>query len=159
MVIAIGILLALVCLTVAAAPFLKYRNSRQTVDPTDVIAGLERQRQLIYREMLALEESFQSGAAPEPEFNAVSQTLRRRAAENLWIQHRWEERLADLDEALETIISRAGASSEVAAPGSRPSYIPCPECGAQAPVEAAACPQCGAERDFHRADSAGRASG
>ena len=41
MVIAIGVLLALVCLAVAAIPFLKYRHSRQTVDPLQVISELQ----------------------------------------------------------------------------------------------------------------------
>ena len=143
MVIAIGVLLALVCVGVAAVPFLKYRKSRQTVDPTEVIAQLEGQRQLIYREMLTLGESSRAGAMPEPEFNAVIQTLRRRAAENLWLQHRWEERLAGLDEALEAIISRV----ESAIPDARQSSDVCSECGAQAPVNTTASPHCDTERE------------
>ena len=93
MVIAIGVLLALVCLAVAAIPFLKYRHSRQTVDPLQVISELQAQRQRLYKELLTLEENSKTGAVPEPEFNAVSLTLRRRAAENLWIQRRWEEQI------------------------------------------------------------------
>lgn len=147
MVIAIGVLLALLCLGVAAAPFLKYRRSRQAVDPTDVIMELEGQRQLIYREMLTLEESSRSGSVPEPEFNAVSQTLLRRAAENLWLQHRWEERLAGLDKALEAIIAQVGVSPQVTAEGEEQPFLPCPECGARASVDAMTCPKCGVERE------------
>ena len=158
MVIAIGILLALVCLGVATAPFLKYGRSRQTVDPMEVIVELEEQRQLIYKEMLTLEESYRAGAVPKLEFNAVVQTLRRRAAENLWLQRRWEEKLAGLDEALETIISRAGASVEKRGSESRPLSISCSECGARAPFNAAACPNCGAERENEQPMSRGRAS-
>lgn len=147
MVIAIGVLLALVCVGVAAVPFLKYRKSRQTVDPTEVIVQLEGQRQLIYREMLALEESSRAGSVPEPEFNAVGQTLRRRAAENLWLQHRWEERLAGLDEALEAIIAQAGISAQVRSGDSGQSFKPCTECGARAPVNTTASSHCGTEKE------------
>ena len=159
MVIAIGVLLSLVCVGVAAVPFLKYRRSRQTVDPTEVIAELEGQRQQVYREMLTLEEGSRAGSVPEPEFNAVVQTLRRRAAENLWLQHRWEERLAGLDEALEAIISRAGPSEQETAPGMHAASISCPECGVQAPFHTTICPNCGAERDNERSVSGGRVSG
>ena len=156
MVIAIGVLLALVCLGVAAAPFLKYRRSRQTVDPTEVIAGLEGQRHLIYKEMLTLEEGYRAGSVPEPEFNSVSETLRRRAAENLWLQRRWEERLADLDKALEAIISQVGFAAQGQTGDEKESLVPCPECGARMPVDVTACLQCGAERDGARSVSGGR---
>ena len=159
MVIAIGVLLALVCLGVATVPFMKYRRSRQTVDPTEVIAGLEEQRQQLYREMLTLEESSRAGAVPEPEFNAVAHTLRRRAAENLWLQHRWEERLAGLDEALETVISQAGVSIEAPAAEDEQSSLLCPECGATVAFDATVCPKCGAEKETDRLVSGGRAPG
>ena len=147
MVIAIGVLLALVCVGVAAVPFLKYRQSRQTVDPTKVIAGLQSQRDLLYREMLTLEENARAGAMPKPEFDAVTQTLRRRAAENLWLQHRWEERMADLDEALEAIIAQVSISAQVRSGDSGQSFKPCTECGAPTPVHSTACPKCGAEQE------------
>ncbi len=159
MVIAIGVLLSLVCVGVAAVPFLKYRRSRQTVDPTEVIAGLEGQRQQIYREMLTLEEGSRAGSVPEPEFNAVVQTLRRRAAENLWLQHRWEERLAGLDDALEAIISRAGSSDQQTVPDANTASITCSECGVQTPVHTTTCPNCGAERQNEHSVSGGGASG
>ena len=147
MVIAIGVLLALVCIGVAAVPFLKYRRSRQTVDPTEVITGLQNQRDLLYREMLTLEENARAGAMPEPEFNAVAQTLHRRAAENLWLQRRWEERLAGLDEALEAIIAQAGISAQVRSGDSGQSFKPCTEYGARAPVNTTASPHCDTERE------------
>ncbi len=158
MVIAIGVLIALVCLGVAAAPFLKYRRSRQTVDPTEVVAGLEGQRQQIYREMLTLAEGYRAGSIPEPEFNSVSETLRRRAAENLWLQRRWEERLADLDEALEAIISQVGFTAHGQTGDEKEPLEPCPECGARLSVDATTCLQCGTERDSARPVSGGRAS-
>lgn len=145
MVIAIGILLALVCVGVAAVPFLKYRRSRQTVDPTKVITGLQDQRDLLYREMLDLEKNARAGAIPDPEFKAVIQTLRRRAAENLWLQRRWEERMTDLDEALEAIIAQASISAQARSGDLGQSFRHCAEPGTRAPDNAAACPQCGAE--------------
>ena len=154
MVIAIGILLAIVCLAVAAIPFLRYRNSRQTVDPIQVIAGLQAQRQQLFRELLELESGASAGAVPEPEFNAVSQTLRRRAAENLWIQHRWEERLADLDLAIEQFIAghreklslhegHADGAEDVLSKS-------CPECGGPAPSNAIICPNSGSQPEEGR---------
>ena len=157
MVIAIGVLLALMCLGVAAIPFLRYRHSRQTVDPTEVIAGLQGQRELIYKELITLEESSRAGAVPEPEFNAVSETLQRRAAENLWLQHRWEERLTDLDEALEAIIAGAGIPRQAEETDTGQSSVPCPECGAKAMVDATVCPGCGAERESAPRVPGGRA--
>ena len=149
MVIAIGVLLALVCLVVAAIPFLKYRHSRQTVDPLQVISELQNQRQRLYKELLTLEENSKTGAVPEPEFNAVSLTLRRRAAENLWIQRRWEERLTDLDLAIEQLISlqKQGVSSLQDATTHEQGHNAklCPECGAQVPINTPICPKCGAQ--------------
>lgn len=159
MVIAIGVLLALVALGVAAAPFLKYRRSRQTVNPTDVIAGLEGQRQQIYREMLTLEEGAQAGSVPEPEFNGVSQTLRRRAAENLWLQRRWEERLAGLDEALEAVIAEAIVAAGTISGNEESLCVTCSECGARAAYDAKVCPNCGVERENHRVACRGRSTG
>ena len=151
MVIAIGVLLAFVCLAVAAIPFLKYRHSRQTVDPLQVISELQAQRQSLYRELLTLEEHNKTGAVPEPEFNAVSLTLRRRAAENLWIQRRWEERLTDLDLALEQLISQHRQSVPSFAPETAYDQqhpgTPCPECGAQVPVNSTHCPKCASQTE------------
>lgn len=158
MVVAIGFLLALVCIGVAAFPFLKYRRARQIVDPTAVIEGLEKQRWLIYREMMTLEDSCRAGSVPEAEFSAVSQTLRRRAAENLWLQHQWEEKLADLDKALEAIISQASAAAEGEVADSRPSTTPCSECGAGVAFDAKACMNCGAERENGRPVYGGRST-
>ncbi len=157
MVIAIGVLLALMCLGVAAIPFLRYRHSRQTVDPTEVIAGLQGQRELIYKELITLEESSRAGAVPELEFNAVSETLHRRAAENLWLQHRWEERLTDLDEALEAIIAGAGIPRQAEETDPGQSYVQCPECGAKAMIDDTVCPGCGAERESTPRVPGGRA--
>ena len=149
MVIAIGVLLALVCLVVAAMPFLRYRHSRQTVDPLQVISELQAQRQRLYKELLTLEENSKTGAVPEPEFNAVSLTLRRRAAENLWIQRRWEERLTDLDLAIEQLISlqKQGVSSlqDAKPPEQDHNAKRCPECGAHVPMNTTICPKCGAQ--------------
>ena len=151
MVIAIGVLLAFVCLAVAAIPFLKYRHSRQTVDPLQVISELQAQRQRLYRELLTLEENSKAGAVPDPEFNAVSLTLRRRAAENLWIQRRWEERLTDLDLALEQLISQHRQSAPSLAPETAYDQqhpgTPCPECGAQVPVNSTHCPKCASQTE------------
>ena len=154
MVIAIGILLAVVCLAVAAIPFLRYRNSRQTVDPIQVISGLQAQRQRLFRELLELEAGASAGAVPEPEFNAVSQTLRRRAAENLWIQHRWEERLADLDLAIEQFI--AGQREKLSlheGHADAPEGVlskSWPECGAPGPSKAITCPKGGSQPEEGR---------
>ena len=93
MVIAIGILLSLVCLVIVAIPFLRHKHSLQPVNPLDMIEELARGRQQIYQELMTLKESHQLGNVPEAEFQALSMNLRRRAAENLWLQKRWEERL------------------------------------------------------------------
>ncbi len=151
MVIAIGVLLALVCLMVAAIPFLKYRHGRQTVDPLEVIAGLNAQRQRLYKELLTLEENAKAGAVPEPESNAVSQTLRRRAAENLWVQRLWEDRVVELDLAVERLISRQKAGitppQTGAAPGLEAPPTLCPECSAQVSAHATLCPKCGMQME------------
>ena len=123
MVIAIGVLLALVCLSVAAIPFLRHRRSRQTVDPLQAIAQLQAQRQGIYREILTLEEGNRTRTVPDAEFASVTQNLKRRASENLWAQRRWEERVAELDQAVEAIISRQ--REEISNPNQ--AAVPCEE--------------------------------
>ena len=149
MVIAIGVLLALVCLAVAAIPFLKYRHSRQTVDPLQVISELQAQRQRLYKELFTLEENSKAGVVPDAEFKVVSLTLRRRAAENLWIQRRWEERLTDLDLAIEQLISlqKQGVSSsqDAKTPEQDHNAKLCPECGAHVPMNTTMCPKCGTQ--------------
>ena len=139
MVIAIGILLAAVCLAVVVIPFLRYRHSRQTVNPLEMIDGLEEDRRRIYRELLNLKEGYRVGTVPEPEFNGISENLRRRAAERLWIQRRWEDRLQALDQAVEQEVLNYRESE-----ASDRSLTICLECGAEASTSEKSCLLCGA---------------
>ena len=121
MVIAIGILLSLVCLVIVAIPFLRHRHSLQPVNPLDMIDELARGRQQIYQELMTLNEGLQLGNVPEAEFQALSLNLRRRAAENLWLQKLWEERLESLGDSIwGQVIGFREARKEGAGNGARP---------------------------------------
>ncbi|MEE9248116.1 MAG: hypothetical protein V3U79_05400 [Dehalococcoidia bacterium] len=138
MVIAIGILLSLVCLVIVAIPFLRHRHSLQPVNPLDMIDELARGRQQIYQELTTLKEGHQLGNVPEAEFQALSLNLRRRAAENLWLQRRWEERLSSLDEAIEGQVLAYREAMK-----GRTGTVTCPECEGMAPATESSCPVCG----------------
>ncbi len=139
MVIAIGIALALFCVAVIAIPILRSRHARELVNPLEMIDELTRRRQLIYQEMAILREGLQVGTLPEAEYQALYQNLRRRAAENLLIQGRWEERLEALDGALEQQVLELREQWR-----SREGTVTCPECDSTAPASQSNCSACGA---------------
>ncbi len=139
MVIAIGILLAFLCAAVLSIPILRSRHTKQVVSPIDMIEGLTQQRQGIYRELLTLKEGLQMGNVSQGEYEAVSQNLRRRAAEKMLVQRRWEHRLKALDQALERQVSDLVSSLETSS-----ETVTCPECGNAAPSSQSDCSVCGA---------------
>ena len=139
MVIAIGIVLTFFCVAVIAIPFLRSRHARELVNPVEMIDELIRKRQLIYQEMATLKESHQVGNVPEAEFRAVYQNLRRRAAETLLIQGRWEERLGALDDALEQQIVELRKDWQA-----QKETVICLECDNTSPVSQSHCSTCGA---------------
>lgn len=139
MVIAIAILLAIVCLVIVAIPFLRYRHSRQLVNPMDMVDDLSRRRQLMYQELATVKESYEMGNIPEAEFQAISQNLRRRAAESLWLQRRWEQQLKSLDDALEQQVLELRRALK-----SQDGTTACSECGTTLSGSENSCHHCGA---------------
>lgn len=138
MVIAIGILLAFLCVVVLSVPIFRSRHTREVVNPIDMIDALIRQRQGIYRELLTLKEGLQVGNVSEGEFQAVSQNLRRRAAERMLLQRRWEQRLETLDKALERQVSDLVRSLQ-----NTNGAVTCPECGTAVSSSQSDCSVCG----------------
>ncbi|MFQ5875498.1 MAG: hypothetical protein ACE5JL_17110, partial [Dehalococcoidia bacterium] len=130
--------LAVFCVVVVAIPVLRSRRGRELVNPLEMVEELYRQRHLIYQELSSVKESFQMGNIPEGEYQAVSQNLKRRAAENLLLQRRWEQRLEALDQALEVQVRelRKGCRSDN-------EVTTCPECDATALASESNCPLCG----------------
>ncbi len=139
MVIAIAILLTIVSLVIVAIPFIRYRHSRQLVNPMDMVDDLSRRRQLMYQELAMVKENYELGNIPEAEFQAVSQNLRRRAAESLWLQRRWEQQLKSLDDALEQQVSELRRTLK-----SQDGTASCSECGSTPSASDNSCHQCGA---------------
>ncbi|MFQ5934364.1 MAG: hypothetical protein ACE5KI_06950 [Dehalococcoidia bacterium] len=138
MAIAIGIVLILFCVAVIAIPLLRSRRARAMVNPLDMIQELNLRRQSIYQELSTLKEGLQLGNVPEGEYQATSQNLRHRAAENLLLQRRWEQRLEALDQVLEAQVTEL---RKTWINGKR--SVTCPECDAPAPASQRDCSVCG----------------
>ena len=129
---AIGVALAVICLIVAAIPFLKRRGV--PTQYTDPILELQGRREAVYQEVRTLHNDYALGDVPQADYEERLESYRLMAARLLQQQTYVQE----MDQRLEDEVKRLRN-------GAKPSIdqLPCPECGRPVARAAEQCPSCG----------------